>query len=95
MSHAATAQQFVDQTVDLLPERTTMYHLHQSGGGGGRGSLIAMLAQLRAVSGISAGNQNGNIAIAIAINVGNVNVGGTQINSVSAVAIAGSNVAGA
>jgi hypothetical protein len=84
---------FADQTVDLLPERTTMYHCHHGGGGNGtRGLLMALMTQLRSAN---VGSQNGNIAIAIAINVGNVNVGGTQINSVSAVAIAGSNVAGA
>jgi hypothetical protein len=84
-----TAELFADQTVDLLPERTTMYHLHHGGGGNGtRGLLLALLTQLRSAN---VGSQNGNIAI----NVGNVNVGGTQINSVSAVAIAGSNVAGA
>jgi len=94
MFEATTAELFADQTVDLLPERTTMYHCHQAGGGGGggRGLLLAVLQQLRHAS---VGSQNGNIAIAIAINVGNVNVGGTQINQVSAVAIAGSNVAGA
>ena len=56
---------FEDQTVELLPERTTMQ---------------------------AAFFQNGNIAIAIAINAGNINFGGTQINSAFAAAAAGSNV---
>ena len=37
-------------------------------------------------------SQNGNIAIAIAINAGNINFGGTQVNAASATAFAGSNV---
>jgi hypothetical protein len=37
-------------------------------------------------------SQNGNLAIAIALNVGNVNLGGSQTNIASAVAFAGSNV---
>jgi hypothetical protein len=39
-------------------------------------------------------SQDGNIAIAIAINVGNVDVGGDQTNTASAVALAGANVGG-
>jgi len=38
-----------------------------------------------------AGSQNGNIAIAIAVNAGNINFGGDQINVASASAAAGSN----
>lgn len=63
---------FEDQTVELLPERTTMKG-RQAGGIFG---------------------QNGNLAISIAINAGNVNFGGTQINVAQATAIAGSNVLG-
>ena len=37
------------------------------------------------------GSQNGNIAIAIAVNAGNINFGGDQINVASASAAAGSN----
>jgi len=37
------------------------------------------------------GHQNGNIAIAIAVNAGNINFGGDQINVASASAAAGSN----
>ena len=37
------------------------------------------------------GSQNGNIAIAIAVNAGNINFGGYQINVASASAAAGSN----
>ena len=60
---------FEDQTVELLPARTTMKR------GGGR--VFA---------------QNGNISIAIAVNAGNINFGGTQINAAEAIAAAGSNV---
>ncbi len=56
---------FEDQTVELLPERTTMQ------------TFVS---------------QNGNLAISIAINAGNINFGGTQINSATAVSLAGSNV---
>jgi hypothetical protein len=35
--------------------------------------------------------QNGNLAIAVALNVGNVNIGGNQFNVASATAVAGSN----
>jgi hypothetical protein len=37
-------------------------------------------------------SQNGNIAISIAVNAGNVNFGGTQYNVANAVSLAGSNV---
>ena len=37
------------------------------------------------------GSQNGNIAIAIAVNAGNINFGGDQVNVASASAAAGSN----
>jgi hypothetical protein len=57
---------FDDQTVELLPERTTMQAFF---------------------------SQNGNLAISIAINAGNINFGGTQVNSATAIALAGSNVA--
>ena len=56
---------FEDQTIELLPERTTMYGFF---------------------------SQNGNLAISIAVNAGNINFGGTQINSATAIALAGSNV---
>jgi thiamine monophosphate synthase len=56
---------FEDQTVELLPERTTM--------------------QVFAA-------QNGNTAVAAAVNAGNVNVGGNQENVAIAAALAGSNV---
>ncbi len=62
---------FEDQTVELLPARTTMKR------GWGRGGSVV--------------NQSGNLSIAIAINAGNINFGGTQINAASAVALAGSN----
>jgi hypothetical protein len=58
---------FEDQTVELLPPRTTMKKW-------GRG-----------------GSQNGNIAIAVAVNAGNVNFDGDQLNVASASAAAGSN----
>jgi len=61
---------FEDQTVELLPARTTMK----------RGATFV--------------NQSGNLAISIAINAGNINFGGTQINAAAAAALAGSNVAG-
>jgi hypothetical protein len=38
--------------------------------------------------------QNGNLAIAVALNVGNVNIGGNQLNAAVAAALAGSNVGG-
>jgi hypothetical protein len=63
---------FEDQTVELLPARTTMKK-----GGGSRFF-----------------SQNGNLAIAISVNAGNINFGGTQINAASAIALAGSNVGG-
>jgi len=37
-------------------------------------------------------NQSGNVATAAAVNAGNVNIGGNQINAATAVALAGSNV---
>ncbi|MGY1686075.1 hypothetical protein ACI8AK_10835 [Geodermatophilus sp. SYSU D00867] len=59
---------FEDQTVELLPERTTMQAFF---------------------------SQNGNLAIAVALNVGNVNVGvlgdANQLNAAFAAAAAGSN----
>jgi hypothetical protein len=57
---------FEDQTVDLLPARTTMDTW---------GSY----------------NQNGNVAIAVAVNAGNINFGGDQYNTAIAEAAAGSN----
>jgi hypothetical protein len=39
-------------------------------------------------------SQNGNLAIAVALNVGNVNLGGNQLNAALAAAFAGSNVGG-
>jgi hypothetical protein len=39
-------------------------------------------------------NQNGNLAIAVAVNAGNINVGGDQYNSAFAAAAAGSNFYG-
>jgi hypothetical protein len=36
--------------------------------------------------------QNGNLSIAIAVNAGNINFGGDQINAAVAAALAGSNV---
>jgi hypothetical protein len=65
---------FEDQTVELLPARTTMKR------GKGRGGTLL--------------NQVGNVSIAIAINAGNINFGGTQVNVAEAVALAGSNVGG-
>jgi len=62
---------FEDQTVELLPARTTMKR-------GGRSPVII--------------NQVGNVSIAIAINAGNINFGGTQTNIAAAFALAGSNV---
>ncbi|MGY1687290.1 MULTISPECIES: hypothetical protein [unclassified Geodermatophilus] len=56
---------FEDQTVELLPERTTMQAFF---------------------------SQNGNLSIAIAINAGNINFGGTQVNTAVATALAGVNV---
>ena len=56
---------FEDETVELLPERTTMQ------------TFIS---------------QNGNLAISIAINAGNINFGGTQVNTAVAAALAGVNV---
>ena len=55
---------FEDQTVELLPERTTMQAFF---------------------------SQNGNLAVAAAANVLNVNVGGDQLNAAVAAAAAGSN----
>jgi hypothetical protein len=87
---ATTPELFADQRVDLLPERTTMYHFgHHGCGGGGhgtRGLLTALLQQLRSANGVS---QSGNVVIVVAINAGNTNVSGTQINSATAVAIVG------
>jgi hypothetical protein len=37
-------------------------------------------------------NQVGNVAIAVAINAGNINLGGNQTNIAAALALAGSNV---
>jgi hypothetical protein len=56
---------FEDQTVELLPERTTM--------------------QVFAA-------QNGNTAVAAAVNAGNINVFGDQANIAVAAAAAGSNI---
>jgi hypothetical protein len=39
-------------------------------------------------------SQVGNVSIAVAINAGNINFGGTQTNVASALALAGSNVGG-
>ena len=39
-------------------------------------------------------NQHGNLAIAVALNVGNVNAGGDQFNTAFAAAAAGTNIAG-
>jgi hypothetical protein len=61
---------FEDQTVELLPARTTMKR-------GGGGKIV---------------NQSGNLAIAVAVNAGNVNFGGSQFNAALAAAAAGSNV---
>ena len=36
-------------------------------------------------------SQNGNLAIAVALNVGNINIGGDQLNAAAAAAAAGSN----
>jgi len=36
-------------------------------------------------------SQNGNLAVAVALNVGNVNIGGNQLNAAAAAAAAGSN----
>jgi len=36
-------------------------------------------------------NQSGNVAVAVALNVGNVNLGGNQLNAAAAEAAAGSN----
>jgi len=63
---------FEDQTVELLPARTTMKR------GGGRSPVTV--------------NQVGNVSIAIAINAGNINFGGSQTNVASALALAGVNV---
>ncbi|MGY1725778.1 hypothetical protein ACI79J_02275 [Geodermatophilus sp. SYSU D01062] len=65
---------FEDQTVELLPARTTMKR-------GGNGRFVDV-------------SQVGNVSIAIAINAGNINFGGTQVNVAEAVALAGSNVGG-
>ncbi len=64
---------FEDQTVELLPARTTMKR-------GGRGGGTAFFSQ------------NGNLAIAVAVNAGNINFGGDQTNIAAAIALAGSNV---
>ena len=37
-------------------------------------------------------NQSGNTAVAAAVNAGNINVGGDQLNFAGAIALAGSNV---
>ncbi len=37
-------------------------------------------------------NQVGNVSIAVAVNAGNINFGGTQINAAVAAALSGSNV---
>ncbi|RBY76745.1 hypothetical protein DQ238_16905 [Geodermatophilus sp. TF02-6] len=37
--------------------------------------------------------QNGNLSIAVAVNAGNINFGGDQLNAAVAAALAGSNVA--
>ncbi len=55
---------FADETVELLPERTTMQSFY---------------------------GQNGNLAIAVAVNAGNINFGGDQLNAALAAAAAGSN----
>ncbi len=39
-------------------------------------------------------SQNGNLAIAVALNVGNINFGGDQLNVANAAAAAGSNFFG-
>jgi hypothetical protein len=39
-------------------------------------------------------NQNGNLAIAVAVNAGNINFGGDQYNTAIAAAAAGSNLFG-
>jgi len=39
-------------------------------------------------------NQSGNVAIAVAVNAGNVNIGGDQLNAAAALAAAGTNVYG-
>jgi hypothetical protein len=65
---------FEDQTVELLPARTTMRR-----GAGGRFVNIS---------------QVGNVSIAVAVNAGNINFGGTQTNVAAALALAGSNVGG-
>jgi hypothetical protein len=39
-------------------------------------------------------NQNGNVAIAVAVNAGNINFGGDQYNTAIAAAAAGSNIGG-
>jgi hypothetical protein len=39
-------------------------------------------------------NQNGNVAIAVAVNAGNINFGGDQYNTAIAAAAAGSNIVG-
>ena len=36
--------------------------------------------------------QNGNLSIAVAVNAGNINFGGDQVNAAVAAALAGSNV---
>ena len=36
--------------------------------------------------------QNGNLSIAVAVNAGNINFGGSQTNIAAALALAGSNV---
>ena len=36
-------------------------------------------------------NQNGNLAISVAINAGNINIGGSQLNVAQAFSAAGSN----
>jgi hypothetical protein len=56
---------FAEQTVELLPERTTMQAFF---------------------------SQNGNLAIAVAVNAGNINFGGNQLNAALAASAAGSNI---
>ena len=55
---------FADETVELLPERTTMQAFF---------------------------SQNGNLAVAVAVNAGNINFGGNQLNAALAASAAGSN----
>jgi hypothetical protein len=72
---------FEDQTVDLLPERTTMRALLRGGNGG---------------TGIGGNGGNGGFGgIVIAVNAGNINFGsGTQINNAFGWAIGGNGGSG-